>query len=146
LLKLCSGWLEPVEKLIAATDTADILRTDIYDRDPVKERWGAGRVTLLGDSAHPMTPDLGQGACQAIEDAVELAKCLGHRESIEAALELYETRRIRRTAAIVRGSRRIGRVAQLQNPLACSLRNAALKVFPSRMEMKQLEAVVGYEG
>lgn len=64
------------EALISATEEAAILRTDIYDRDPVKKRWGAGRVTLLGDAAHPMTPDLGQGACQAIEDAVALVGCL----------------------------------------------------------------------
>jgi 2-polyprenyl-6-methoxyphenol hydroxylase-like FAD-dependent oxidoreductase len=144
LLELCAGWLEPVEELIAATEKAAILRTDIYDRGPVRKRWGKGRATLLGDAAHPMTPDLGQGACQAIEDAVALVECLEERENIEAALELYEARRTRRTAALVRGSRRVGRIAQLQNPLACCLRDAALRAFPSRLQMKQLEAVMGY--
>jgi 2-polyprenyl-6-methoxyphenol hydroxylase-like FAD-dependent oxidoreductase len=144
LLELCAGWLEPVEELIAATEKAAILRTDIYDRDPVRKRWGKGRATLLGDAAHPMTPDLGQGACQAIEDAVALVGCLKEREYIEAALELYEAQRTRRTAALVRGSRRVGRIAQLQNPLACCLRDAALRAFPSRLQMKQLEAVMGY--
>ena len=143
LLELCAGWLDPVEALIAATEKADILRTEIYDRGPVRKRWGKGRVTLLGDAAHPMTPDLGQGACQAIEDAVELAECLKEREYVEAALELYEVRRTRRTAAIVRGSRRIGRVAQLQNPLACSLRDATLRALPNRLQMKQFETLIG---
>ena len=101
-------------------------------------------MTLLGDAAHPMTPDLGQGACQAIEDAVELARCLGHRETgATAALGLYEARRIRRTAWIVRGSRRTGRIAQLKNPLVCRLRDAALRALPLRLQMKQLEAVMG---
>ena len=144
LLELCAGWLEPVEGLIAATEKAAILRTDIYDRDPVRKRWGKGRVTLLGDAAHPMTPDLGQGACQAIEDAVALVECLKEGENMEAALELYEARRTRRTAAIVRGSRRMGRIAQLQNPLACRLRDAALRALPSRLEMKQLDTVMGH--
>jgi 2-polyprenyl-6-methoxyphenol hydroxylase-like FAD-dependent oxidoreductase len=145
LLKLCAGWLEPVEELIAATEKAAIVRTDIYDRDPVRKRWGRGRVTLLGDAAHPMTPDLGQGACQAIEDALALVECFKEeRENIETALELYEARRTRRTAAIMRGSRRMGRIAQLQNPLACRLRDRALRALPSRLQMKQLETVMGY--
>jgi 2-polyprenyl-6-methoxyphenol hydroxylase-like FAD-dependent oxidoreductase len=94
-----------------------------------------------------MTPDLGQGACQTIEDAVALANHLSRQTTgnVAATLELYETRRVRRTAAIVRGSRRTGQVAQLQNPLLCLLRNAALKALPSRLQMKQLEAIMGYE-
>ena len=144
LLGLLRGWHGPVPALIEATEEPAILRTDIYDRDPPRKRWGEGRVTLLGDAAHPMTPDLGQGACQAIEDAVEVARCLGrHETGVAATLALYEARRIRRTAWIVRGSRRIGRIAQLQNPLACRLRDAALRAFPSRLQMKQLEAVMG---
>lgn len=144
LLGLLRGWHAPVPALIEATGESAILRTDIYDRDPPRKRWGEGRVTLLGDAAHPMTPDLGQGACQAIEDAVVLARCLERQETgAVAALGLYEARRIRRTAWIVRGSRRTGRIAQLQNPLACRLRNAALRALPSRLQMKQLEAVMG---
>jgi 2-polyprenyl-6-methoxyphenol hydroxylase-like FAD-dependent oxidoreductase len=144
LLELLRGWARPVPDLIEATEEPAILRTDIYDRDPPRKRWGEGRVTLLGDAAHPMTPDLGQGACQAIEDAVEVTRCLGHQETdAAAALRLYEARRIHRTAWIVRGSRRTGRIAQLQNPLACRLRNAALRALPLRLQMKQLEALMG---
>ena len=93
-----------------------------------------------------MTPDLGQGACQAIEDAATLAECLEENDSIEAALVLYEARRTRRTAAIVRGSRRMARIAQLQNPLACRLRDGALKALPDRVQMRQLEEMVGSPG
>ncbi|MBA3473686.1 MAG: hypothetical protein H0T57_10745, partial [Rubrobacter sp.] len=72
------------------------------------------------------------------------ARCLGRQETgAAAALGLYEARRIRRTAWIVRGSRRTGRIAQMQNPLACRLRDAALRALPSRLQMKQLEAVMG---
>jgi 2-polyprenyl-6-methoxyphenol hydroxylase-like FAD-dependent oxidoreductase len=144
VLRLCSGWLEPVEALVSATDEGDILRTDIYDRDPVRGRWGRGRVTLLGDAAHPMTPDMGQGACQAIEDAVALAERLETVNGVEAALESYEKVRARRTATIVRGSRRMGRVAQLRNPLACCLRDAAVRAVPARVQMRQLEEMVGH--
>lgn len=70
-----AGWHHPVEAIIAATDEAAITRADVYDRPPTK-RWGEGRVTLLGDAAHPMTNAAGQGANQTIEDAVVLASRL----------------------------------------------------------------------
>ena len=78
LAGMFSRWHAPIPALIEATPAAAILRNDISDRDPV-DRWGAGRVTLLGDAAHPMTPNLGQGGCQAIEDALVLARCLARR-------------------------------------------------------------------
>jgi 2-polyprenyl-6-methoxyphenol hydroxylase-like FAD-dependent oxidoreductase len=58
LLRLFEGWREPIKQLIAATDEGTILRNDIFDRRPVRD-WGSGRVTLLGDAAHPPTPNLG---------------------------------------------------------------------------------------
>jgi 2-polyprenyl-6-methoxyphenol hydroxylase-like FAD-dependent oxidoreductase len=76
LLRLYAGWHRPVADLVEATEEDAILRTDIYDREPLEERWGKGRVTLLGDVAHPMTPNLIRGACLAIEDAVVLGRCL----------------------------------------------------------------------
>jgi 2-polyprenyl-6-methoxyphenol hydroxylase-like FAD-dependent oxidoreductase len=113
LLEAFRGWHEPVEALIQSTDEGAILRTDIYDPDPLGETWGEGSVTLLGDAAHPMTPNLGQGACQAIEGAVVLARCLGkpgEAGDVAGALRRYEALRAGRTAAIVRRSRRIGKV------------------------------------
>lgn len=70
-----AGWYEPIVAVIEATPESAILRHDIYDRKPLRE-WGRGRVTLLGDAAHPMLPNLGQGAGQGLEDAVVLARCL----------------------------------------------------------------------
>ena len=82
LSRLFLGWHKPIEALINTTNEGSILRNDIYDMNPI-QRWVRGRVALLGDAAHPMTPNLGQGACQAIEDAVVLAACLRGSESIE---------------------------------------------------------------
>lgn len=144
LLEMFSGWHEPVEELIESTSESDIRRDDVYDRDPVK-RWGDGRVTLLGDAAHPMTPNLGQGACQAIEDAAVLADCLREKTGIAAALSFYEARRTVRTSAIVRLSRRMGRVGQLEHPLLCRLRDTAVKRMPDFIQCKQLQMVLGYE-
>ena len=92
-----------------------------------------------------MTPDLGQGACQAIEDAVVLAKCLSEESSPTSALRRYEAHRARRVAAIVRRSRRLGRVAQLKNPFLCGLRDVLLKKTPDRMLLRQAEELVSYE-
>ena len=138
LLDLFRGWHAPIEALIEATEEAAILRNDVYDRPPLR-RWSVGRVTLLGDAAHPMTPDLGQGACQAIEDAVILADCLAGSEDIAAALRAYESRRIPRTSRVVRESRRAGTIAQWSNPLACKFREALLRSrYVARQQAEQL--------
>jgi 2-polyprenyl-6-methoxyphenol hydroxylase-like FAD-dependent oxidoreductase len=127
------------------TDERAILHTDIYDRDPLKERWGEGRISLLGDAAHPMTPDLGQGACQAIEDAVVLAKRLSEESDPASALRDYESQRTRRVAVIVQRSRRLGKMAQLETPLLCQLRDVLLKRTPDRVLQRQAEEILAYE-
>jgi 2-polyprenyl-6-methoxyphenol hydroxylase-like FAD-dependent oxidoreductase len=142
VLELLSGWYEPARAAVEATGESKILRNDIYDRDPLRS-WGAGRVTLLGDAAHPMTPNLGQGACQAMEDGVVLARCFGG--GISPSLRLYEERRIRRTAAVVRRSRLVGRVTQLENPLLCRLRDAVAKRTSARAQLRQYEKIARYE-
>ena len=145
LLSLFEGWHEPIEDLIRAADDPTILRNDIYDCDPLGE-WGRGRVTLLGDAAHPMTPNLGQGACQAIEDALELAVCLANETSLELGLEKYEKHRIARTGPIVLASRRLGRLAQIEDPLLGRLRDSVLQWTPNSVTYRALAGVIGYEG
>jgi 2-polyprenyl-6-methoxyphenol hydroxylase-like FAD-dependent oxidoreductase len=145
LLRLLGSWHRPIGELIEETDEDAILRTDIYDREPLGERWGEGRVTLLGDASHPMTPNLGQGACQAIEDAVVLARCLSEGGATADALRRYERLRSDRVAMVVRRSRRVGMVGQLENPLLCRLRDRAMTMTSSKAQLKQLEEVVGYE-
>ncbi len=107
LSRLFGGWWEPIGRLIDATDAGAILRNDIFDRLPVRH-WGRGRVTLLGDAAHPPTPNLGQGACQALEDALVLAGCLAEQREPVAALRAYEARRMKRSAAIIEQSYLVG--------------------------------------
>jgi FAD-dependent urate hydroxylase len=143
LLEQFRGWHAPIEMLIEATDDAAILRNDIYDRQPLKS-WGKGRVTLLGDAAHPMTPYLGQGGCQALEDAVVLAQSLREEGNIESGLRSYESKRIPRANALVSRSRAIGRIAQLQHPWACCLRNSLLKLLTPKLQASQLARIAGH--
>lgn len=97
--ELFAEWVDPVEAIIKATPADDIVKRPICDKTPL-QRWSKGRVTLLGDAAHPVVPSLGQGANTAFEDAHELAECLAHAPSIEAALKAYEHHRIPRTEVI----------------------------------------------
>jgi 2-polyprenyl-6-methoxyphenol hydroxylase-like FAD-dependent oxidoreductase len=131
VLETFRGWHEPIEEAIESTD--DILQTDIYDRDPLP-RWSDGRVTLLGDAAHPMTPDLGQGAAQAIEDALVLAQNLALTDDVSAALRAYDHERVPAANAIVRIARRHHRMARLEHPLACLTRDTAVKVMPTMVQ------------
>ncbi len=143
LLRLFSAWHAPIRELIEAADESAILRNGIYDR-PCLKAWGKGLATLLGDAAHPMTPYLGQGGCQALEDAVVLGQCIRETSAIDRALRNYEVHRIRRTNAIVKRSRLIGRIAQLENPIAVQLRNAAFKLVSPNLQARQLARIIGH--
>jgi 2-polyprenyl-6-methoxyphenol hydroxylase-like FAD-dependent oxidoreductase len=143
LLHIFRDWHSPIHDLIAATEPSAILRNDICDR-PVLETWGTGRITLVGDAAHPMTPNLGQGACQALEDAVVLGRCVGDTSDLPAALRLYESRRLPRANDIVRRSRRMSRIAQVQNPVLVALRNAVVSRVSAERQVRELEGVVGF--
>jgi 2-polyprenyl-6-methoxyphenol hydroxylase-like FAD-dependent oxidoreductase len=126
LANLFRDWHSPISELIDVTPESHILRNDVFDRPPLSH-WSVGRITLLGDAAHPMTPDMGQGGCQAIEDAVALAACLRDATDIPAALRTYEQRRMPRAYRIVRESRAAGRIAQWSNPVACRLRSTLMR-------------------
>jgi 2-polyprenyl-6-methoxyphenol hydroxylase-like FAD-dependent oxidoreductase len=141
LLKLFHACHSPVPAVIEATDEAAILHNDIYDRPPL-HTWSNGRITLLGDAAHPMTPNMGQGACQAIEDAVALAACLTTEPTVASALQAYETQRLKRANTVVQRSHRIGQVFQLERPLAVRVRNSLFKMLPTQLLLRQVEWVL----
>ncbi len=137
------GWHDPIESILAATPAEAILHNDIYDFKPIK-RWSQGRVTLLGDAAHPTTPNMGQGACQAIESSVILARSLGQGKEVAASLRQYEAERMPRTAWITNQSWRIGRMGQLENSLVCALRDFMMSVTPASILKKQMGQAASY--
>ncbi len=111
-----AGWHEPVERLIAGTEEGAILKNGAYDLPPLK-RWGRGRVMLLGDAAHPCTPNLGLGGCMALEDALVLAKSFVQEASPELALRRYESLRRERTRHVQQRSLLMGNIGQWENRL-----------------------------
>lgn len=105
LAELFRGWHDPIPGLLDRVTSVEVLRNDVYElREPLPA-FHRGRVALLGDAAHAMTPNLGQGGCQALEDAVVLAHHVGDgRRPLEEALAAYTADRMPRTRAIVKQS------------------------------------------
>ncbi|MGP3988862.1 FAD-dependent monooxygenase [Streptomyces sp. 3N207] len=125
-------WHEPIPRLLAATRPEAVLHHDISELVTPLPRFAAGRIALLGDAAHAMTPHLGQGACQALEDAVVLAAALAAAPDVAAALTRYDAERRPRSQAVARAARQAGRLGQqLSHPLAVALRNTAMRLAPS---------------
>lgn len=132
------GYHEPIPQVLRQTSDPQLLHHDIYFLPPLR-RFAFGRVALLGDAAHAMTPNMGQGAGQSVEDAVILASHLRKTSDIEEALRGYERDRIARTGRITRMSNRIGKVAQLDERIPVALRDAIFPYLPERLLEKQLE-------
>lgn len=128
---------EPIPSLIAHTDPERIIQTDLFDIAPLK-RWWAGRIVLLGDAAHAMLPNLGQGGGQAIEDAWVLAKALPEYNDHHMAFEQYVQKRMRRVHKIMRLSRLVGRMAHMEGSLGRSLRNGMVRSTPQSLRWRQL--------
>jgi 2-polyprenyl-6-methoxyphenol hydroxylase-like FAD-dependent oxidoreductase len=139
---LVSEFGPAVGEVVRRTPPEEILLHRLYDRDPIAS-WSRGATTLLGDAAHPMLPFLGQGACSALEDAVALGAAMGDSETVAAGLDTYEKARLKRTAALVKGSRRAARGALLSSPLGRGLRNALLPRLPESLRLRQLDPFVG---
>src|SRR5690242_3418691 len=137
LTDLFAGWYRPLIELIEATPPGSILKTVATDREPNK-RWGTGRMTLLGDAIHPTTPNLGQGGCLSMEDALVLARCFEKHGASEDALRTYERLRYHRTAVLTRMSRYYGRVGQLENVWARALRRIPLSLAPELLAQRMM--------
>ncbi|WP_025732642.1 FAD-dependent urate hydroxylase HpxO [Carnimonas nigrificans] len=105
LTRYFDGWAAPVQRLIAALDPQTTNRIEIHDIEPF-EKLVQGKVALLGDAAHSTTPDIGQGGCAAMEDAVVLGACLQEHADIETALQHYEQQRCERVRDLVLKARK----------------------------------------
>lgn len=140
-----AGFSEPFVQALHLTSEASILRHDVYDRAPLAH-WGEGRVTMLGDACHPMTPNLGQGACMAIEDAVVLARCLRDEPDEAKALRHYEAARRERTALMTTRSYYAGKILTLEDGVLSWFRDRLLhtKLGETKTE-SVLEKLLAYQ-
>lgn len=144
LLRIFAEWGVQVPAIIAATASAAIMQHDIYDL-PALPYWVDNRVALLGDAAHAMTPNLGQGGCQAIEDAVVLAKAVTTLNDVPVGLQTYQLARKAYVEAIVTKSRQIGAVFGINNRWVSAVRNLILTHLPPKISQQQLHAILAHE-
>ncbi|WP_258080721.1 FAD-dependent oxidoreductase [Nocardia nova] len=135
-------WPAPIPTLLSAVSPEAVLHHDLFEL-PDLDTFVRRRVALIGDAAHAMTPNLGQGANQALEDAVTLAALLD-RHAIDPALGEYDRLRRPRSQAIARRSRRIGMVAQWSAPPATFLRDNAIRLASGRAMLRNLDPVLSW--
>ncbi|MFI6100269.1 FAD-dependent monooxygenase [Lentzea sp. NPDC051213] len=134
--ELFADWHDPLPDLVSSTP--EVIRHDIYELPPLPT-FVSGRVALLGDAAHAMTPYLGQGACMALEDAVTLAACDGD-------LARYDAVRRPRAQEVWRGSRMAGRFGiGVRSPVALALRNFALRAMPTSVAVRVMTRFSAWE-
>ncbi|MEU2391257.1 FAD-dependent monooxygenase [Streptomyces sp. NPDC007369] len=145
LLHRYGSWHDPIPALIERIDPAAVLQHDLYDLAAPLPRFHHGRIAWLGDAAHAMTPNLGQGGCQAVEDAVVLAHLLDAAAGadgaagIPEALAAYSAARCARTDAIRVRSWRAGRMAAQVHPLAVAARDLVVRAVPERARLRAMD-------
>jgi 2-polyprenyl-6-methoxyphenol hydroxylase-like FAD-dependent oxidoreductase len=118
------AWHDPIPALLAKTE--EVLQNDIYDLPTPLVPFVQGRVILLGDAAHAMTPNLGRGACSAIEDAGALARHLRETPDLVTALSRYDAERRPVTTKLIKRSRAVGRLGQVDSGVLCAVRDGFL--------------------
>lgn len=126
-----------IRNIIGSTPKEQIHTSEISDLQPTK-LWQKGNICLVGDAAHATTPNMGQGACQAIEDAYILTECLSKYE-VKEAFKKFQKIRLEKAHKVVKVSWTIGKIAHLSNPISIVLRNQIMKLTPEKIIRKQSE-------
>ena len=135
-----AAWADPIPEVLAATDPDDVLRNDLYDRDPARQ-WSRGPVVVVGDAAHPMRPHLGQGGCQGLEDAAVLARFVDGDDNLAAAFARFAAFRRPRVRPLVRESKLIGQIVNMRPALLSGLAGRATVLAPEALMTRHLATV-----
>ena len=150
LVRLFGRWHEPIPGLLAITRPQDVLRHDVAELAASLPSFHRGRVALLGDAAHPMTPNLGQGACQALEDAAVISWLAAGTgpDSVTGMLARYTADRLPRTTNVVRWSRRAATMTTWASPPAVAFRNTLARLtgrLAPGAALRGLAAIYGWQ-
>jgi 2-polyprenyl-6-methoxyphenol hydroxylase-like FAD-dependent oxidoreductase len=140
LLETFKDFHSDILKIIIATPSSEIFKSEISDLKPIK-KWQAKNVCLIGDAAHATTPNLGQGACQAIEDAYVIGQLLDKGYPIEDTFLQYENIRIKKAHAIVNTSWTLGKLAHIENGFGIKVRNFILRNIPKSTNKRQMDMI-----
>jgi len=129
-----------VQTILDETKNEDLLWNDIIDIKPINH-FAYNNILLIGDAAHATTPNMGQGACQAIEDAVIISDEIIKNRKLKEAFINFENRRLKKTHFVTNTSWNIGKIAQIENKLLAYLRNLVFHLTPQKINEKQLEKI-----
>ncbi|MDC9590392.1 FAD-dependent monooxygenase [Xenorhabdus sp. XENO-10] len=143
ILSYYKGWPAIVSDIILQTPSENIISVPAQDR-PFSPLWGKGRITLLGDAAHPMLTSLGQGAGMAIEDAAVLGHVMKQQSDPISALRQYEKVRIPRAEMLVNASRALSETEQEDRFFHCLKRDLSLRFAPTRKLRENLEKSLNF--
>lgn len=144
LLTHFQSYHDPVPAILAHTKDSELIWSDIMDIEPLKHL-AYDNILLIGDAGHATTPNMGQGACQALEDVAVLLDELGLEKDVKEAFSSFEKRRLPRTKYITDTSRRIGEIAQWDNSLLISMRNMLMKIMPAKLAQRNLDKLLSVD-
>ena len=136
LEKMFSKYDPIIPIIIRNTPTDKIIVNAMNDLKPIK-KWHNSNVCLIGDAAHATTPNMGQGACQSIEDALAISICLENENDIEKAFSNYQKIRIKKANGVINQSWQVGKMAQIENDLGRKIRNSIMRITPDFLGKKQ---------
>lgn len=129
-----------IKKIISKTEKSNIIFNEMMDLKPISS-WHHKNVCLIGDASHATTPNLGQGACQAIETAFVIAECLSTEKNIQSAFKKLEKIRKKNAENIINTSWTVGKMAQLESKFGILLRNNLMRLIPKKLTEKQSTSI-----
>lgn len=139
-----SCYQDPIPTVLRHTKSEDLIWNDIIDIKPLKTL-AYDNILLIGDAGHATTPNMGQGACQALEDVAVLVDELKKNNKTSAAFQSFDKRRLARTRYITDTSKFIGEVSQWENPFKIAIRNTMLKILPDSISQYSLKKLLSVD-